>query len=220
MVSKTPHDASLRRNLLVKRWRRPLKDKPDLIDLQKQRSATKSEANTGGSEPPHHVSIFYTAPSPGCTKHAQNSLYFAIRLQRLSLGHYKFMLRSRDSSGLVESNPVDFEIVSMGISPDMVLEKGNNGDKGTDEDGTDDSDMDDFDNLDEFGGNFDCDQQNLGDNGDFDEKDIDFMFDRKGQPSGIVGNSDRAVVEMGASASTWRRKRTAALLRKFETFLD
>ena len=183
MVSKTVPDASLHRNLLVKVkvGAESLIDRPDLIGiLQKQHpAALKSETCTDGTEQPHHVSIFYTAPSPGPTRHTQNSLYFAIPLQRLSLGNYKFMLRSKDSRDLVESNAVDFEIVSMGTSLDLALEKRNdNVDKDTDGEGTDDSDIDDFDNLDEFGGNFDCDQQNLGDNGDFDEKDIDFMFDQ------------------------------------------
>ena len=224
MVSKTPHDASLRRNLLVKVkvGAESLKDKPDLIGiLQKQRSATKSEANTGGSEHPHHVSIFYTAASAGSTRRTQNSLYFAIRLQRLSVGHYKFMLRSTDSKDLIGSNSVDFEIVSMGTSLGLAFEKGNdNVDKDTDGEGTDDSDMDDFDNLDKFGGDFDCDQQNLGDNGDFDEKDIDFMFDQcKGQPSGILGNSDRAVVDMGASVINLEKETNGGVVAKVRDFL-
>ena len=81
--------------------------------------------------------------------------------------------------------------------------------------------MDDFDNLDDFGGNFDCDQQNLGDNGDFDEKDIDFMFDQcKGQPSGNFGKSDRAVVDMGSSAIDLEKEKNGGVLRKLETFLD
>ena len=56
-------------------------------------------------------------------------MYFSFRLEHIPAGRYKFSLRSANSNDMIESNAVDFEIVSLS-SEDGGSEMCNDSDDG------------------------------------------------------------------------------------------
>lgn len=140
-------DMSLKRNLLVKINIDPkaLGGNFDVIGVLEE-----ADQNKFVSSVPYTVNVLYDAPSFG-TGDCSSSVYFSFRLGHIPAGRYKFRLRSANRNDMIESNAVDFEIVSLSGN-DGVSAMGNDNDDGNmDSDGgSNGSNFDDFDDFDSY----------------------------------------------------------------------
>ncbi len=116
------------------------------------------------------------------------ALFFSINLQYYSNGLYKFILKANTDKGLIESNRVDFQI----LSPEEEAEAAAAAEQNNKDNDDDDDDDDDFNHFDHFDSNDHFGDRNGEDhnpddnnndnnndffNDDFSNGDFDMMFD-------------------------------------------
>ena len=101
-------DVSLKRDVLVKINVDPegLGKNFDMIGVLEEVNCKNHMSNVT-----YRVNVLYDAPSFGVEDNVM-SVYFSFRLEHIPAGQYKFRLRSANSNDMIESNAVDFEIVS------------------------------------------------------------------------------------------------------------
>ena len=148
-------DVSLKRNVLVKINIDPegLGKNLDVIGMLEEVNYKKKHM----SNITYRVNVFYDAPSFDMGENAI-LVYFSFRLEHIPAGKYKFSLRSANSNEIIESNAVDFEIVSLsgedGGGSAMCNDSEN--DNMDSDNGSNGSNFDDFEDFDGY-------DRNLGD---------------------------------------------------------
>ena len=139
-------DVSLKRNVLVKINIDPegLGKNLDVIGMLEEVNYKKKHM----SNITYRVNVFYDAPSFDMGENA-SLVYFSFRLEHIPAGKYKFSLRSANSNEIIESNAVDFEIVSLsGDGSDSAMRNDSDNDNVDSDKGSNDSNFDDFEDFD------------------------------------------------------------------------
>ena len=147
-------DVSLKRNVLVKINIGPegLGKNLDVIGVLEEVNFKKKHM----SSVTYRVDVLYDAPSFDIGDNAC-SVYFSFRLEHIPSGQYKFRLRSANSNDMIESNAVDFEIVSFsGDGGDSEKCNYSDDDNMDSDKGSNGSNFDDFEDFDGY-------DRNLGD---------------------------------------------------------
>ena len=94
------------------------------------------------------VEVLYDAPSFDMGDNVR-SVYFSFQLGRIPSGQYKFRLQSANFHEIIESNAVDFEIVSLsGDGSDSAMRNDSDNDNMDSDKGSNDSNFDDFEDFD------------------------------------------------------------------------
>ena len=146
-------DVSLKRDVLVKINVDPegLGKNFDMIGVLEEVNCKNHMSNV-----PYRVNVLYNAPSFGMEDNVM-SVYFSFRLEHIPAGQYKFRLRSANSNDMIESNAVDFEIVSFsGDGGDSEKCNYSDDDNMDSDKGSNGSNFDDFEDFDGY-------DRNLGD---------------------------------------------------------
>ena len=146
-------DISLKRDVLVKINVDPegLGKNFDMIGVLEEVNCKNHMSNV-----PYRVNVLYNAPSFGMEDNVM-SVYFSFRLEHIPVGQYKFRLRSANSNDMIESNAVDFEIVSFsGDGGDSEMCNYSDDDNMDSDKGSNGSNFDDFEDFDGY-------DRNLGD---------------------------------------------------------
>ena len=173
-------DVSLKRNVLVKINIDPegLGKNLDVIGVLEEVNYKKKHM----SSVTYRVKVLYDAPSFDMGDNAR-SVYFSFQLGRIPSGQYKFRLQSANSNEIIESNAVDFEIVSLsGDGSDSVMRNDSDNDNMDNDKGSNGSNFDDFEDFDGYDRNLDGDVDKKEDGNDFGKDftmdDFDGMFDK------------------------------------------
>ena len=146
-------DVSLKRDVLVK-----IKCDPEGLGKNFDMIGVLEEVNRKNhmSNITYRVNVLYNAPSFGMEDNAM-LVYFSFRLEHIPAGQYKFRLRSANSNDMIESNAVDFEIVSFsGDGGDSEKCNYSDDDNMDSDKGSNGSNFDDFEDFDGY-------DRNLGD---------------------------------------------------------